>query len=205
MDQYHGMPAGHFSADDERRRARTARDEFRGRQPGGAGVNYDDRRGDERYVGGGPRGGQNWSQDGYGAHQSYSAGHGYAAGDGYGGGDRGSSGEYAVSPRDLGVQDYDLQGSYGQPAYGQQPRRVPRSYQRSDERIREDIYERIIARTYIDAGDVSVDVADGVVTLSGEVPDRRMKHEIEDIAVACSCVKEVHNRLRAGRVERTDR
>lgn len=45
-------------------------------------------------------------------------------------------------------------------------------------------------------GEVSVDVKDGVVTLEGHVPQRRMKHTIEDIAAAVSGVHDVHNRIR---------
>jgi hypothetical protein len=83
----------------------------------GAAVKYDDARGEDRYVGGGAQGGQNWSNEGYGANQSYSAGPQYATGQ------RPAEaavapaqGEYAVSPEDLGVADYDLQGGYGRPA-----------------------------------------------------------------------------------------
>jgi hypothetical protein len=90
----------------------------------GAAVDYDDARGEDRYVGGGIKGGQNWSSEGYGANQSYSAGPNTAAGTPHGAAaDAGSydtaralsQRDYAVSPEDLDVTDYDLQGGYGKP------------------------------------------------------------------------------------------
>jgi osmotically-inducible protein OsmY len=104
-----------------------------------------------------------------------------------------------------GYGEYGQQGSYSRQAgidrgAGESRRgTIPKSYQRSDERIREDIYERIIARSHIDAGDVSVDVKEGHVTLTGEVPERRMKHEIEDLADSCSGVQDVENHIRVRR------
>jgi hypothetical protein len=44
-------------------------------------------------------------------------------------------------------------------------------------------------------------VKDGMVTLSGTVPSRKMKHRAEDIADAARGVKDVDNRIRVtGRV-----
>ena len=71
-----------------------------------------------RYVGGGPEGGQNFSNEGYGANQSYSAGNGYAAAPSSseaGKKPQAEDDQAAVSPEDLGVRDYDLQGGYGKP------------------------------------------------------------------------------------------
>jgi len=48
----------------------------------------------------------------------------------------------------------------------------------------------------IDASDVSIEVKDGVVTLSGNVEQRWMKHRIEDMADDCSGVKDVRNEIR---------
>ena len=78
-------------------------------------------------------------------------------------------------------------------------RRGPKNYRRSDERIREDICDALIGAAHLDASDVSVDVADGVVTLEGIVPERRMKHAIEDITADCRGVREVENRIRVVR------
>jgi len=76
--------------------------------------------------------------------------------------------------------------------------RGPKGYRRSDERILEDICEAIMDAHRIDASEVSVIVQDGHVELTGAVPERRMKHAIEDLAAACPGVQEVDNRLRVG-------
>jgi hypothetical protein len=76
--------------------------------------------------------------------------------------------------------------------------RPPRNYRRSDERVREDIYEQL-SRGSIDADDVTVEVQDGRVTLRGTVPDRWMKHTVEDIADNCPGVQDVDNQMRVQR------
>ncbi|HWI14247.1 MAG TPA: BON domain-containing protein [Burkholderiales bacterium] len=73
--------------------------------------------------------------------------------------------------------------------------RMPHSYKRSDERVREDICERISADPRIDASDVSVEVRDGRVVLEGRVPERRMRYIIEDIAAECLRANDVDNRI----------
>jgi len=65
----------------------------------------------------------------------------------------------------------------------------PRNYSRSDERIREDINERLTEADDLDASDLTVEVSNGVVTLSGGVDERWMKHRAEDIADGCSGVR----------------
>lgn len=66
---------------------------------------------------------------------------------------------------------------------------------RSDERVREDLCERL-SHSGLDVSDVSVDVSDGVVALEGTVPDRRTKHAIEDCADDCLGVTDIQNRIR---------
>ncbi|MDR8802283.1 hypothetical protein FEP89_03022 [Burkholderia multivorans] len=78
-------------------------------------------------------------------------------------------------------------------------RRGPKGYTRSDERIREDVCERLAHALDIDVSDVSVQVSDGRVELDGTVPTRWMKHAIEDIADDCMCVRDVENRVRVKR------
>ncbi|HET9953161.1 MAG TPA: BON domain-containing protein [Polyangiaceae bacterium] len=75
--------------------------------------------------------------------------------------------------------------------------RGPKGYTRSDERIREDICDRLSDDDELDASDISVSVKNGEVTLEGEVADRASKHRAEDIADAVSGVTDVHNRIRA--------
>ena len=72
----------------------------------------------------------------------------------------------------------------------------PKNYKRTDERIREDICERMWADSSLDVGDVEVHVREGVVHLDGTVRLRRMKHDIEDIAANCPGVEDVENRIR---------
>src|SRR5690606_2365015 len=80
-------------------------------------------------------------------------------------------------------------------------RRGPRNYRRSDERIQEDICEQIVARDDLDASQVEIETKDGNVTLTGEVPERRMRYAIEDIAAESFGVRDVDNRIRVRRPE----
>jgi len=71
----------------------------------------------------------------------------------------------------------------------------PRGYERSDERIHEDICERLSEDPFIDPSEVSVSVQSGKVLLEGSIEDRPQKYRVEDIVDACRGVKEVQNRL----------
>lgn len=75
----------------------------------------------------------------------------------------------------------------------------PKGYTRSDERIREDVCERLARALEIDVSDVSVEVRDGCVVLEGTVPTRWMKHDIEDLSDDCMGVRDVENRVRVRR------
>ncbi|MCO5100618.1 MAG: BON domain-containing protein [Burkholderiaceae bacterium] len=75
-------------------------------------------------------------------------------------------------------------------------RRGPRGYVRSDERLHDDICERLGDERWIDLSGVDVYVEDGNVRLEGEVPDRFSKFAIEDIAAGAWGVKDVDNRIR---------
>lgn len=76
----------------------------------------------------------------------------------------------------------------------------PRNYRRSDERILEDINERLTDDHHINASDIGVKVEGGEVTLSGTVEDRAARRRAEDIAESVSGVGHVQNDLRvAGR------
>lgn len=95
---------------------------------------------------------------------------------------------------------YGPQSQYGQVQPGRTgARRGPKGYHRSDERIKEDICERLMQREHIDAGDVTVEVKESRVTLEGQVPERRMKHEIEDIVDSVMGVQDVDNRIHVER------
>ena len=74
--------------------------------------------------------------------------------------------------------------------------RGPKNYQRSDARIQEDISERLLHAYHIDSSEVTVAVDGGRVTFEGTVPDRAMKHQIEDLADRCPGVQDIQNRVR---------
>ncbi len=76
-----------------------------------------------------------------------------------------------------------------------QRRTSPKGYTRSDDRVREDICERL-SHSGLDVSEVSVEVKDGTVTLEGTVEDRWTKYVIEDHADDCLGVKEIDNRIR---------
>jgi hypothetical protein len=79
--------------------------------------------------------------------------------------------------------------------------RGPKGYERSDARVREIICERLTDDPRIDASDVSVEVTQNVVRLSGSVDDRRTKYAIEDLIERCG-VKDIDNQLRVHSAER---
>jgi osmotically-inducible protein OsmY len=71
----------------------------------------------------------------------------------------------------------------------------PKGYRRSDERIKEDVNDRL-SEGYLDASDVEVTVTNAEVTLTGTVNSRMDKRRVEDIAESVSGVSNVENRLR---------
>jgi hypothetical protein len=72
----------------------------------------------------------------------------------------------------------------------------PKDYVRSDERIREDVCDRLSDDDEVDARDIAVSVTDGDVVLQGTVPDRHEKRRAEMIAFSVRGAVDVHNRLR---------
>lgn len=92
-----------------------------------------------------------------------------------------------------GMENQSSRSPYGQSQYG----RGPKGYVRSDERIREDVCDRLSDDDEIDARDITVTVKNAEVILEGTVNDRRSKHRAEDIAESVSGVKDVTNHLRA--------
>jgi len=113
---------------------------------------------------------------------------------------------------DAGSQEYGRQG-YGGGAYqrhgsrewsgtdtwrvpGPHAGRGPRGYQRSDDRIREELNDRLTAHGFIDATDIECQVKNGEVTLSGFVDSRETKRAAEHVAEDIPGVHDVHNNLR---------
>jgi len=74
--------------------------------------------------------------------------------------------------------------------------RGPKGYRRSDERIKEDVNDRLSDDYYLDASDVEVQVQNTEVTLTGTVRSRNDKRRAEDLAESVSGVTNVENRLR---------
>lgn len=97
------------------------------------------------------------------------------------------------------ASQFSASGGYQQMGRGQgdimRGRRGPKNYARSDERLRELICERLLQEQMVDASDVSVEVKDGLVTLEGTVPERQMRHLIEDTVDCCWGVQDIENHI----------
>lgn len=92
---------------------------------------------------------------------------------------------------------------FGQPEHVATPHHRPtgpKGYQRSDARIQDDVCERL-AHSRFDVHDIEVSVADGIVTLSGQVRERDQKYRLEEIADAVFGVRDVDNQIRPGRTQ----
>ena len=74
--------------------------------------------------------------------------------------------------------------------------RGPRGYKRSDERILEDVNDRLTDDPHLDASEIEVSVSDREVTLTGTVHSRFEKRHAEDLAESVSGVTHVQNNLR---------
>ncbi len=74
--------------------------------------------------------------------------------------------------------------------------RGPKGYQRTDQRILEDICDRLSDDPYVDASEISVTCQNGEITLEGTVDSRPTKHRVEDLVADCRGVRDIHNRIR---------
>ena len=74
--------------------------------------------------------------------------------------------------------------------------RGPRGYQRSDERIHEEVSDRLSQHGRIDASDMDVQVRSGEVTLSGNANSRDEKRMAEDVAASVPGVTDVNNQIK---------
>jgi hypothetical protein len=84
----------------------------------------------------------------------------------------------------------------GAPAGPDHRGRGPKGYRRSDERILEDVNDRLTEDPRVDASEVQVDVQGGEVTLTGTVGSREERRRAEDVAEGASGVTYVMNNLR---------
>jgi hypothetical protein len=116
-----------------------------------------------------------------------------------------------VGDRRLGGRQGGYGGNYGEGRYGEggslsdfelaarqqgtHRGKGPANYQRTDERLREMLCERLQDHPEIDASDITVSVQDGMVLLEGTVDSRRTRDLVEDVAEELS-VMDVRSNLR---------
>ncbi len=102
----------------------------------------------------------------------------------------------------------DSRGAFGQQTFGQgfglsgqkgSDFRAPKGYQRSDERIREDVCETLGRHPDVDPSDIEITVQSGEVTLSGTVDESRARRTAEEVIERMPGVKDVHNHIRVNR------
>ena len=72
----------------------------------------------------------------------------------------------------------------------------PKGYTRTDDRIKEDVCDRLSWHDEVDATDITVRVERGEVTLEGRVATRHMKRLATDLAEDVPGVLDVHNTVR---------
>lgn len=75
-------------------------------------------------------------------------------------------------------------------------RRGPRNATRPDSLIADELYHRFTDDDLLDASEILLNVEDGKVLLTGEVPERWMKHRAEDIADSIRGVRDIESRIR---------
>ncbi|MGQ4659941.1 BON domain-containing protein [Lysobacter sp. F6437] len=133
---------------------------------------------------------------GFGGYPGRQQGEGYGSSSGYGDPYAESYVDHSANRAQPYAVPGDTQPRYGGPGRQRSYAGVgPRNYSRSDERITEDLCERLTHDPDIDASDIEVRVASGTATLEGTVGQRWMKHRAEDLADGCSGVRNVENRI----------
>jgi len=80
----------------------------------------------------------------------------------------------------------------------------PRGYVRSDQRIYEDICDRLTENPFIDASDTAVSVHHRTVTLTGSVDNVLAMHQAEEIAREVAGVADLRNYLNVSGGERRE-
>jgi osmotically-inducible protein OsmY len=78
---------------------------------------------------------------------------------------------------------------------GGQRGKGPKGYVRSENRIKEDVYERLTEDDKLDATNVDVQVQSDTVILSGTVQSREEKRRAEDLVERIPGVRNVENRI----------
>jgi osmotically-inducible protein OsmY len=142
------------------------------------------------------QGGQGMDSNSYGAGTNYGMGTNYGANTNYGSGNYGSG-----ANSNAGSMNVGRQGNL----FGSHKGKGPKGYRRSDDRIKEDVNDRLSDDSQIDASDIEVDVDNGVVSLSGTVENRDVKRRAEDLVESISGVSNVENRLRVSKDSMNDK
>jgi len=75
----------------------------------------------------------------------------------------------------------------------------PKGYHRSDERIKEDISDRLMDDGLLDASNIEIEVSNNEVILSGNVDSRDAKRRAEELCESIAGVNNVENRLHISR------
>lgn len=120
------------------------------------------------------------------------------------GGGQYQGGVFSTGTYGGGAEFYSVTGMYDNPLL-QKDRaesnkgKGPRAHNRNDDRIMDEICEKLTHHPFIDASLIDVKVQNGDVTLTGDVQDRQMKHLAEDVAAEVTGVREIHNSLRPRR------
>ena len=114
----------------------------------------------------------------------------------------GERGYMSEEDYDRGTPRYSESTSYGS-SYRTEMRdeglfkgKGPRNYRRADNRIQDDINDRLTDDPWVDASEVDVKVENCEVTLTGSVDDRQAKRRAEDIVESVSGVMHVENRIK---------
>jgi hypothetical protein len=145
--------------------------------------------------GGYDRGRWGYGYGGYKSDTDFASAYGGQQGRGaYGQYGQGRPGQTGLGPRNPTLE-HQAEGDFDN---GPHRGKGPKNYTRSDDRIREDVSDRLSDDPYLDASEIVVDVKTGEVTLSGHVESRQAKRRSEDCAEAVSGVKHVQNNLRVG-------
>jgi osmotically-inducible protein OsmY len=194
---------------------------------GQSGYGYDSGRYGSQRGGQSGYGGQSaYGQSGYASSgewsEPYGEGQQYTQGGDYGGSSRGFGSQGSQGYGRQGSQGYGSQGygqgfggqgsnnpgfssqgrgQYGSQQFGQQGQhhgKGPKGYQRSDERIKELLCERLREDPEIDPSEVTITVQGGKITLEGTVDSRQTKNAIEEAAEQFG-VTDVQNNLRVQR------
>jgi osmotically-inducible protein OsmY len=110
----------------------------------------------------------------------------------------GQSSQYGRGQYDYG-REHESGGGTNQHGQQNYAGRGPKGYQRSDDRLKEQVSGRLMDDSQIDASEITVEIHGGEVTLTGTVNSREEKRAAEACAETVSGVREVFNQLRVNR------